>query len=242
MRPTITVTTLWVDYRNGKMRQELRSDWAVTVFYRWPSMLLIAPLARLGVAPATITWVALAVALSMLPVSALLAPPLAGPVLAGLAVAFQVLDCVDGGLARATGRTSASGAAFDFVVDMAQWALLYASVGVLADRSFDTGYLWTAVGLAAGWARLFARVVRDAGQQSGAVPKSGGDRPGRMTTADVFLAFLSGLSGAIPLLLVAALFFDALAPLLVFVLVYGVGDIAEGLAGSFKADPSDVTQ
>ncbi|MBL6430978.1 MAG: hypothetical protein HPM95_06175 [Alphaproteobacteria bacterium] len=33
----------------------------------------------------------------------------------------------------------------DFLIDMAQWGLLYGSIGLLADRVLDTGALWTAV-------------------------------------------------------------------------------------------------
>ncbi|WP_417766925.1 hypothetical protein [Stappia sp.] len=237
MQASITVKGLWSEYRRDKLRAELRGDWAVAIFYRLPSMFLIVPLARLGVAPVAVTVAALALALAMLPAAFLPSVPLAGMVVVCLALAFQVLDCVDGGLARAIGGTSIRGATFDFLVDMLQWGMLYASIGILADRAGDGGAFWSAIGLAAAWNRLFARVVRDAGERvrvDAGASGSGtsiGTAAGRISLASLTLAALAGLSGLIPLLLALALATGHLAALTLFLLVYGLADIAEGLTG-----------
>ena len=107
-----------------------------------------------------VTFAALIVAL-LLPVLAAFAPLAAAPALLCLAgVLFQVLDCADGMLARATRRTSKRGGDLDFLIDMAQWGLLYISLGLLADRLLETSWLWACVGAMAAWGRLYARVVR----------------------------------------------------------------------------------
>jgi phosphatidylglycerophosphate synthase len=233
MQPSITVKGLWSEYRRDKLTAELRGDWAVAVFYRLPSMVLIVPLVRLGVAPVAVTVAALAVALAMLPAAFLASVPLAGTTVVCLAFAFQVLDCVDGGLARATGGTSVRGATFDFLVDMVQWGVLYASIGILADRAGDGSAFWSSIGLAAGWSRLFARVVRDAGERAetrAPVPAVEAKQE-QVTFTGLILAFLAGLSGLIPVLLAFALATGHLAVLTLFLLVYGLADIAEGLTG-----------
>lgn len=233
MQPSITVKGLWSEYRRDKLQAELRGDWAVAVFYRLPSMVLIVPLARLGIAPAAVTVAALVLALAMLPAAFLPSMPLAGMAVVCLALAFQVLDCVDGGLARATGGTTIRGATFDFLVDMLQWGVLYASIGMLADRAGDGSAFWSAIGLAAGWSRLFARVVRDAGERAETrTPVSAVEaKQGEMTFTGLILALLAGLSGLIPVLLAFALATGHLAALTLFLLVYGLADIAEGLIG-----------
>ena len=233
MQPSITVKGLWSEYRRGKLKAELRGDWAVAVFYRLPSMLLIVPLARLGVAPVAVTVAALVVALAMLPAAFLPSVPLASTAVVCLAIAFQVLDCVDGGLARATGGASVRGATFDFLVDMVQWGVLYASIGILADRAGEGGAFWSAIGLAAGWSRLFARVVRDAGERAETCTPAPAveAKQEQVTFTGLILALLAGLSGLIPVLLALALATGHLAILTLFLLAYGLSDIAEGLSG-----------
>ena len=233
MQPSITVKGLWSEYRRGKLKAELRGDWAVAVLYRLPSMLLIVPLARLGVAPIAVTVAALVVALAMLPAAFLPSVPLASTAVVCLAIAFQVLDCVDGGLARATGGASVRGATFDFLVDMVQWGVLYASIGILADRAGEGGAFWSAIGLAAGWSRLFARVVRDAGERAETCTPAPAveAKQEQVTFTGLILALLAGLSGLIPVLLALALATGHLAILTLFLLAYGLSDIAEGLSG-----------
>ncbi|MBL6432572.1 MAG: CDP-alcohol phosphatidyltransferase family protein, partial [Alphaproteobacteria bacterium] len=166
------------------------------LFYRIWSFPLIWLLARTPVSPTAVTLSSVPLALSM-PVLALTLPLEQAARVGLVAILFQILDCVDGGLARCTGRTSRLGGTLDFLIDMAQWGLLYGSIGLLADRVLDTGALWTAVGCAAAWVRLYARVVRDAGAGGAdAVSAAGAKRPAG--PLDVVLWFFAGLSGAIP--------------------------------------------
>jgi CDP-diacylglycerol--glycerol-3-phosphate 3-phosphatidyltransferase len=121
----------------------------VTQFlYRPLSTRLASVLARTGVSPTTVSWVGAAIALGG---AALLA---AGYYVAGAVVtlASVIVDCVDGDLARATGRSSPVGAFLDSVLDRWMDAALilgltysnlddYAVVGGLAlTASFVTSY------------------------------------------------------------------------------------------------------
>ena len=108
------------EYTSGHFRYEIRGNWVCALTARPPSFPLVWLAARAGIAPMTISLIALTVALSLpflalfLPLtSAVLAVFLAGWV-------FQILDCVDGSLARVTGQTSLLGRHVDFLTDMAQ--------------------------------------------------------------------------------------------------------------------------
>ncbi|QGZ34760.1 CDP-alcohol phosphatidyltransferase family protein [Stappia indica] len=243
MQPDPTFRTLWREYRRERFRSELASDWAVAVLYRLPSLWLVARLVPTGISPTAVTLAALPVALAM-PLAALLLPPgfaVLGTVL--LAVAFQILDCADGGLARATGRSSSKGAALDFVIDMAQWGLFYTSIGILADRMVaadGTGFFWTPLALAAAWLRLYARVARDARPASpaaDAAPPPQEAQPGGF----VVLAerALAGMSGALPIFLGIAALAGALPAMVVFVLVYALLDVGDAVWTSFRNWPGE---
>ena len=244
MQPDPTFRTLWREYRRERFRSELASDWAVAVLYRLPSLWLVARLVPTGISPTAVTLAALPVALAM-PLAALLLPPgfaVLGTVL--LAVAFQILDCADGGLARATGRSSSKGAALDFVIDMAQWGLFYTSIGILADRMAGageaTGLFWTVLALVAAWLRLYARVARDARPASpaaDAAPPPQETAPGGLIVLTERM--VAGMSGALPIFLGIAALTGALPAMVVFVLVYALLDVGDAVWASFRNWPGE---
>lgn len=70
----------------------------------------------------------------------------------GLGFAFHVLDCVDGNMARTTGRFSRLGALLDGTIDMTFWCLLFFSTGLLVAHQgggiFGQGAVEFSMGLA----------------------------------------------------------------------------------------------
>ncbi|MXN64639.1 hypothetical protein GR183_06960 [Stappia sp. GBMRC 2046] len=216
------------EYKKNKLVEELKGNWANVVFHRAPSFLLAWLFVRIGISPLGATLLSLPVALA-LPVLAL-APPLESAIVwvfvAGFL--FQVLDCVDGSLARVTGRVTHLGGRIDFLIDMAQWGLLYVSVGILADRALDGSGLWTALAAVAAWLRLYARTVRDAFDEKEA------QKPAAPVTlprspAALVAVFISGLSGLVPFLAFAAVA-PSLAPYAVwFLVVYSILDVGDSL-------------
>ena len=222
------------DYRAHKLNEEWRGEWMVVLSSRPLSVPIVWLLARTAVSPTMVTLSALPLLIAMPLIAGALPLTLAPLALAAAGFAFQVLDCVDGGLARATGRTSRVGATIDFLIDMAQWGVLYASFGLLADRLLDTGTVWTCVGLAAGWLRLFARVVRDAGDGLSSVPApEDRDEPAppasEMATLDMFYALIAGLSGGLWLLFLVAWQVDVLPGFMMFLILYSSVDVVDAL-------------
>lgn len=219
------------DYRARKWASDLRMDWAIAILARLPSFLLIWLFARRKIAPLSVTYASILLALS-LPLLALFLPAAVASIVVFIcAWLFQILDCTDGGLARATGTVSDRGEQIDFLADMLQWAMLYAAIGILADRQFDSGWTWTALGILAAWGRLFGRIIDDTlGAKSSA---SIGDQP-KFSLQQVPLAFVTGLSGALPFLALAG---DYLHLAVYGLLVYSLLDIANNLRPALKSPP-----
>lgn len=187
------------DLSGERYRAEWRSSWAIALLYRAPALPLVWLLARTPVTPLAVTLAALALALA-LPVLAWGLPlGWAGAAVAAGGALFQVLDCADGTLARVTQRSSARGGEADFLVDMAQWGLLYIAIGLLADRTLSGEAVggWTALAATAAWGRLLARVISDR------LKGFGGGESAPLRPADYPAAFVAGLSGLIPFLALA---------------------------------------
>lgn len=215
------------EYRDNKLDEELRGNWAIALLNRAPSFVVVWLLARLGASPLGVSLAAAFLALS-LPLLALFLPiRLAGVAVFVAAYIFQVLDCADGALARITNRSSDFGARIDFLIDMAQWGLLYLSIGLLADRHLDGLWGWTALAAAAAWLRLFARLLRDASGPQGDNPAA----PPRLSAGGVAAAFFAGLSGLIPFLALAGLWLGAAV---VFLICYSLLDVADAALPAFR--------
>lgn len=214
------------DLRSAAAADEWRGNWAMALLYRRAGVALAWALAGRVAAPSVVTGFALLVALT-LPLLALALPLAAAPwAVCAAAVLFQILDCTDGTLARVTNAASKRGGDLDFLVDMAQWAMLYLAIGILADRVAETGAFWTAIGAGAAWARLMARVVRDRLKEpeapASAAPPSFAVRISRV---------LGGISGLLPFLALAGAYLPWAVS---FLLIYALLDIAEGLAPLFR--------
>ncbi|MGH1423979.1 MAG: CDP-alcohol phosphatidyltransferase family protein [Pseudooceanicola sp.] len=218
---------LWRAYlRSDKAKEELRGNWVMALAYRAPGVVVSALCLRLGIRANTVTMTGALMALS-LPVVAVVLPPVAAAwAVCLLGVCAIVLDCVDGDIARSTATASPFGARLDFLVDMALWGLLYGAIGIVADRLHDGGWGWTALAIAAAWARVLARLYND---------HAGGAATTQFhpwTPVRVAEAFVAGLSGAIPLLAVAVI----AAPWTVWLLVaYSAADLIDATRRLLRA-------
>ena len=219
-------------FRRDSLARELRTDWAVALLYRVPSLVLVRLLLPTGVSPTGVTLAGLVIVAAMPAMALTLSVWMSALAVGLLGILFQVTDCVDGGLARATGRSSRFGATVDYLVDMAQWGALYVSTGIVADRAVaafeggETGLVWTLVGLGAAWTRLFARVVRDsmppeANAKTAPLP--------RLTAGGAVVALFSGLSGAIAPMVLAGAVWGFLPGVLIFLFVYALADVLDAL-------------
>lgn len=230
----VRFSEILADYRAEKLKDELKSDWGSAVFYRLPAFALASAAARLGLTPnqLTVTGTLLipAIALS----AWFLAPVPAMLVITALALLFNILDCADGSLARATGTGSLQGRYLDFAADIIYRNTAYASYGLIADHIWPGAAVpWLAVGLCCGILVTYARVNRlyaaklfaGGAGEARSVPRP----PGAF---DIAFSLLSGLDTLLPLIAFAAWSAGLLWAALVWFLLYTLGDAVVEVAGN----------
>lgn len=192
---------LIADQFRTRWREEAGSDWAYVVFYRPPSAVLAWGLAHTRATPMAVTLAGGVSIPLMIVVSILVPATLAVPIIGLVAYVGGLLDCVDGDLARLTGRTSWVGRYVDFQIDVVRWATLFVTVGHAADRAAGGGDGWFAVAVLAAWLRLFARAARD--YRFGTLGRDAkpAGAPPRPSIAGLGRAFVTGLDGLLPIAL-----------------------------------------
>ncbi len=131
-------------YPPAKREDELENEVAYFLIYRPVSIWLTPLFLRLRLPPTAVTALSLVLALAMPAAAAALG---AGAYLAVgcLTITFHVMDCVDGNIARTTGRTSAPGALFDGFAGHVFWVMYFAALGILVQRQ-GSGF-WAEHGL-----------------------------------------------------------------------------------------------
>ncbi|HTO39776.1 MAG TPA: CDP-alcohol phosphatidyltransferase family protein [Rhizomicrobium sp.] len=217
-------------YDAEKAREEWYGDWMSAAVYRRISFFITVPLLNLSVTASQVTIVGLLMALA-LPVVALFAGPYAHLGVATLAIAFVVLDCVDGNIARVTHTASKSGHYLDFFTDIVFRITLYAAVGILADREVAgvLGGQGLALGLLAALLAIVARLSRVFTRQlsPGDVFDPAGEGAAPKGFIDGFLLpALSGLDRLLPILVLAAKWWGGLGWVVLWLVVYSAADLA----------------
>lgn len=235
---TVPFSSIVAEYREQKLKDELASDWGSVVFYRLPAFVLAWAAAPLGVTPTQLTAVgALLVPLIVLsawglsPGAAMLAVLLLG-------LAFNVIDCADGTLARATGTSSLSGRYLDFAVDILYRITTYASLGLIADHAWPgAAFPWVAVGLCCGILGVYARVNRIYADEI--FPAAEDKEPqappaGRRSAFDIGYSFLSGIDTLLPIIAFLAWEAGLLRAALLWFLVYTFADTAVEVMSNYR--------
>ncbi len=221
---------IYEDYRANKFPEEVCSDWGSVVFYRVPGMVLAWLLAKTPATPNMVTAVNVFILPCMIAAALLLAPAMAFTMILALALAYQILDCTDGLLARVTGQTSRFGHFCDLVADVAYRGIFYTSLGYVADRlAPSTLPIDQATVLAfSAWLALFARLARSSAERLSDLPQP--EEAHRFT----IFSFFSGLDTLCPLLALAAWSFGYSSAFVVWMLLFSLGDVAAALMDSAK--------
>ncbi len=214
-------------HRDIKLAEEFNSEWAIAVLYRPPALVIAWACQYLPVTPTMITAAALVLLPAMALAAALLPPATALAAVAALAVAFMILDCADGTLARITQRTSRFGQYLDTTADLAYRLLFYGAAGWIMEQHPASGPWLSQAGfplaLISAWMMTFARLCRVYAELRFPSPESGRqDKPCiRMDVA----GFISGLDGLAPLFALAAWHLQAPAAFLWWIFAYALADL-----------------
>lgn len=116
----------------------------------------------------------------------------------GCGLAFHVLDCVDGNMARTAGRSSSFGAVLDGLIDFCYWIALFACVGLLVEQQGSglVGAWGLELGLGLAVVVLLNRQTRDNfTAMRGGRTYFRAERPERLSLGDRFLIAVVGLEG-----------------------------------------------
>lgn len=121
-------------FTEEKRQEERRSDLPAHVIYR-PLSFWITPLfLNLGISANAVTVFSMLVALSM-PATAEWGGDYAFGMVAFLGVFFQILDCVDGNIARMTKTSGSVGNLLDSMSSLLLWTAYFISAGILSDEA-----------------------------------------------------------------------------------------------------------
>lgn len=230
----VRFSELLADYRAEKLRDELASDWGSVVFYRVPAFAMASASARLGVTPNQLTVAGLLLIPAIALAAWFLPPTPAMLVIIPLALAFNVLDCADGALARATGRSSLRGRYLDFAADILYRNVAYASYGLVADHIWPgASFPWLAVGLCCGILVTYARVNRIYAEKLFPKPSAPDPAtPRRRSLFDICFSALSGIDTLMPILAFLAWMAGLLWAAMLWFLLYTLADAVVEVAGN----------
>lgn len=231
----VPFSTFVAEYRAHKLKEELATDWGSLVFYRLPAFGIAWAVLPLGTTPNQLTFAGLLTIPAIALAAWVLPPGTAMIAVTVLAIAFNVLDCADGALARVTGKGSMSGRYMDFAADILYRNVAYASYGLIADRIWPgAAFPWLALGLTCGLLATYARVNRlYAGKLFPVTESPSVPLPRR--PADIAFSFLSGLDTLLPLIAFAAWAAGGLTLALLWFLLFTLGDAVVEVAGIYLA-------
>lgn len=221
-----SLRSIYDDYRAHRLPEELCSDWGSVVFYRAPGIILAWLLTATSVTPNMVTVVNALILPCMIAASIFLAPADAFLAVILLALLYLVLDCTDGTLARATGKSSKGGHYLDLVTDIAYRGVLYVTIGFIADNIADSRLPLdqATVFAVSAWLAAFARLARSNADRLLAAQT----QPHRFTG----FSFLSGLDTVFPILAFGAWFAGYLSAFTVWIFVFSLGDAVVALIES----------
>jgi len=191
---------------------------------------------RLGLSPITVTSLGLLLAL-MQPFIAFFAAnsfpqssEFAGALALGLTLAvLEILDAVDGDLARATGQTSALGGLMDAITDQVKKFVYLITLGALiqfetTETLFGLGHFGLAFGLGTGGLLLLARVTRDSAKTTDKQDVYPFRRSGRKSFSQLMFHSLASLEYAVSILLPVFAWFQSTDILLACLFIYALSD------------------
>lgn len=219
-------------YIRKKFDEEIQEMWGVVVFYRWISIIITPLFIRASIAPTKVTLFSLLLTLSQ-PVCLLLETPASYLYLGIICYVFNILDCVDGDIARTTDTYSRLGQYSDFQVDVAHRIMTYITLGLLLQLQPDTivpvlqhyALLIASIAcLLAVGARLSRLYVAVTFNTLNTVTKQTKNPSFIVKLEKAIFSFLSGLDFCLPVLILIAGIFDKLPWLLIWLLIYSTMD------------------
>lgn len=200
-------------YTPDKRRRELTGELPVFLFYRPVSFLFTQPFALLGISPTAVSLFALAIALS-LPLLTLLPAPANISWIGAAAILVEVLDCVDGNLARMFDRCTPVGGYIDMLADRIFTVTLLLTLGIMAEREAHGAEHGVILALLSAALILIGRICEDYVTAAGVANPAAVAADTKLGARDWVVTIFGGLRHLVPLALVPCALLDRLDLLL----------------------------
>jgi len=125
-----TLSEIKASYDSKKGNSERYSHFFLYYLYRLVSFPLAWAALRIGLSGNQVTFISFIIVVLLLPIAAF-AGAISGYLIAGLMLLFLILDCVDGNIARITGRATYAGSFLDAIVGILFWrVVVFPAIGL----------------------------------------------------------------------------------------------------------------
>lgn len=212
------------------MHEELAGEWAAVAFYRWLSFVITPLFLNTSISATGVTFISVLITIT-LPLAVFFPQPFDFLFIGIIGIIFNVLDCVDGNLARITHNVTDLGQYSDFIADIIHRVFVYIALGLIIDKSLISDSSSLLPSEIAGISCLLAvtgrlsRIYYDAKFVTNDSSPAKYHACGNFKKAEnMVFSFISGIDSLLPVLIIIAGYFNKLHFVLFWVFFYSLLD------------------
>ena len=230
MSSSFSIRDVIRSYKTGKMHEELAGEWAAVALYRWLSFIITPLFLRTSISATGVTFISVLITLT-LPLAVILPEPFDYLFIGIIGITFNVLDCVDGNMARITGNVTNLGQYSDFIADIIHRVFLYVTLGLVITNSIiNDSYIFLPTVIAgiscllAVTGRLSRIYYECKFARNDSLPEKN-NIPDRLKKAEnILFSFISGIDSLLPVFIIVAGCFNRLSFVLLWIFLYSCLD------------------
>lgn len=212
------------------MHEELAGEWAAVALYRWLSFIITPLFLRTSISATGVTLISVLITIT-LPLAVFLPFPFTYIFIGVISIVFNILDCVDGNMARMTNSVSDLGQYSDFIADIIHRIFVYITLGLIIDNALINDISGFQPSVIAGVSCLLAVTGRlsriyyeykfvTTGPLSGKYNISGNFKKAE----NLVFSFISGIDSLLPVFIIIAGYFNKLPFVLLWIFLYSCLD------------------
>lgn len=212
------------------MHEELAGEWAAVALYRWLSFIITPLFLSTSISATGVTFISVLITIT-LPLAVFFPQPFDFLFIGIIGIIFNVLDCVDGNMARMTNNVTALGQYTDFIADIIHRVFVYITLGLIIDNALVSDSSNLLPSEIAGISCLLAvtgrlsRIYYDAKFVTSDSSSAKYHTCGNFKKAEnMVFSFISGIDSFLPVFIIIAGYFSKLPYVLYWVFLYSLLD------------------
>lgn len=216
-------------YKSDKMHEELAGEWAAVALYRWLSFVITPLFLKTSLSATGVTFISVLITLT-LPLAVFLPYPSTYIFIGFIGIIFNILDCVDGNMARITHNVTNLGQYSDFIADIIHRVFMYITLGLIIDNAIISSSYFRSFEIA-GISCLLAVIGRISRIYYESKFVTGESLPDKHRSSDhlkkaenMVFSFISGIDSLLPVFIIIAGYFNKLSFVLFWVFFYSCLD------------------